>query len=197
MPACAITTSARRMCSCTSLGRMLTWASRPCIASRISAQSPSPAASAIMANGYGEAYSAFRAALDRGAIQSAINTLDHSLAALSPSERAGSVGDSMRAQLGTLQLANSLEDGDAVVVRPASAPTNPSSPRLKRNVVLAVILALILVLGLACARTQRAPCWERNRAEVAGGSTTGGGPLSPRRPSRALSPRECMSIQGP
>jgi polysaccharide biosynthesis transport protein len=116
---------------------------------KISATTRSPRLAAAMANAYGEAYVAFRRAADRDQLQSAIDLVDRKLAMLTSEERAGPVGRALERQRGRLNVAQALQTGDAELVQAASPPSSASSPKVKRNVTLGVVVGAMLGLLLA------------------------------------------------
>lgn len=115
----------------------------------ISAVTTSPELSAEMANAYGNAYISFRRGADRAQVQDAIDVAETSLQRLSPSEQEGKEGAALREQLDRLKLAQALQTGGAELVQPATPPTDRSSPKPLRNVVLGIVLGALLGLGLA------------------------------------------------
>jgi succinoglycan biosynthesis transport protein ExoP len=118
----------------------------------IFATSPDPERAAAMANAYGEAYIAFRSAIDRTQLSGAIDEVRRGLDSMSSEERIGGAGQALRTQLDELELANSLATGNASLVQRADAPTDPSSPRVTRNLVLGIVLGGLLGLALAFGR---------------------------------------------
>jgi succinoglycan biosynthesis transport protein ExoP len=116
---------------------------------RITATTTSPRLSADMANAYGEAYIAFRRKRDQARLKHAIGVLERNLAALSAIEQAGPAGQAVQANLAQLKAAVGLQTGNADLVQRASAPSTPSSPKVKRNTLLGLILGGILGFLLA------------------------------------------------
>ncbi len=68
---------------------------------------------------------------------------------LSPSEQEGSAGQSLRREVSRLQALEAIQTGNAELVQTAKVPSDPSSPKTKRNVVLGGIVGLVLGIGLA------------------------------------------------
>jgi capsular exopolysaccharide synthesis family protein len=116
---------------------------------KISATTDSPELSATMANAYGKAYIEFRRQADRSQVQDAINVAEASLEKLSPIEQEGKEGAALNEQLDRLKLTQALQTGGAELVQPATPPSERSSPKPLRNVVLGIVLGLLLGLGLA------------------------------------------------
>jgi capsular exopolysaccharide synthesis family protein len=115
----------------------------------ISATTPSPERSAQIANGYSQAFIAFRRETDQSQVQQAITLVEHSFEALSPAEEAGTEGQTLQDRLNRLKVQQALQTGRAELVQPAGVPSSPSSPRTKRNVILGLVLGLLLGFGLA------------------------------------------------
>lgn len=115
----------------------------------ISATTPDPERSAEIANGYSKAYIAFRKETDQSQVQQAIDLVENSLEELTPEERAGVQGGKLEDRLNSLKVQQALQTGRTVLVQPASVPSSPSSPRTKRNVIIAIVLGLVLGFALA------------------------------------------------
>ena len=115
----------------------------------ITASSSDPKTAAAVANAYGQAYIQFRQQAEQNRINNAIAQVQSNLAALSPADRAGSAGNNLRQELQTLQLASTVQGGDAELVQRASVPTDPSGPHVVRNVLLGALLGLVLGFALA------------------------------------------------
>jgi succinoglycan biosynthesis transport protein ExoP len=111
-----------------------------------------PAVAARMANAYGDAYIDFRRSSDRRQLQQAIDLARQRLDALPPDQQDDATAASLRERLNRLLLAQSLLTGNAELVQRASAPTKPSSPDLRRNLLLGLVLGGALGLGLAALR---------------------------------------------
>lgn len=118
----------------------------------IASTTNSPDLSAQYANAFARAYISFRRNSDRAQVQDAIDQAESSLAELTPAQREGSQGEALGKQLDQLQLVQALQTGGAELVQPADAPSTPSAPKTKRNVVLGVVLGLLLGFGLAALR---------------------------------------------
>ena len=110
-----------------------------------------PRAAALIANAYAEAFVEFRREADRKNIAGAIQLVQSDLDALAPETVPGDRRRMLQLQdrLEQLQLAQSLQTGNAELVQHATAPTDPSSPRTKLNVILGIFAGAILGFGLA------------------------------------------------
>jgi capsular exopolysaccharide synthesis family protein len=118
----------------------------------INAQTPDAQRSAKIANAYGEAYIAFRRETDQKQLQDAIELAQRNIETLSPSERESQQGQRQQEQLDTLRQAQALQTGKADLVQRAAPPTEASSPNVKRNLILGVLLGAIVGLGLGALR---------------------------------------------
>jgi capsular exopolysaccharide synthesis family protein len=118
----------------------------------ISATTPDPERSAAIANAYGEAYLAFRRDTDRAQLQEAIDLAERNIEALQPSERESEQGQRLQENLDRLRQIQALQTGKADLVQRAAAPTEPSGPDVKRNLVLGILLGAIVGLGLGALR---------------------------------------------
>ena len=119
---------------------------------KISAEAGTAFLAARMANVYGEAYIAFRQRSDRRQLQEAIDLARQRFDELPPDQRAGAPGASLNERLNRLLLAQSLLTGSAELVQRASVPKEPSSPDLRRNIILGILLGGVLGLGLGALR---------------------------------------------
>ena len=115
----------------------------------IKATSTSPELAASTANAYAEAYIEFRRSSNLGQIGEAIRQLERSLGDLTPLELEGPRGVELREQLDRLKVASSVQTGNAELVQRARPPSEPSSPDLKRNLALALVLAAAVAFALA------------------------------------------------
>jgi capsular exopolysaccharide synthesis family protein len=120
----------------------------------INATTPDPNTAAKIANAYGQAYINFRKETDQKQLQDAIDLAERNLEALQPSERESAQGQSLQENLDRLRLAQSLQTGQADLVQRAAAPTAPSSPNVKRNIALGILLGGIVGLGLGALRNR-------------------------------------------
>lgn len=115
----------------------------------IQAVSSSPRRAATIANAYGNGYIAFRKQADGAAIATSIGEVQANLNQLPPAVASGPQGQQLRGELSTLENAQALRTGGAVLVQPASPPHTPSSPKTTRNVILGVFVGIVLGIMLA------------------------------------------------
>jgi capsular exopolysaccharide synthesis family protein len=115
----------------------------------IEVTNPSPTRAAEIANAYANAYIAFRRGSDKATVKKSIAVIEKKLEELSPEESEGAKGSALRERLGELEVEEALATGDVSLVQEASAPTSPSTPRTKRDVILAALVGLVLGLALA------------------------------------------------
>jgi capsular exopolysaccharide synthesis family protein len=114
----------------------------------IQATSESPPFAAKLANTYATTYIGFRRDADRAKIRSAEAPLRQQIAALSPSERGGTLEQSLQSRLGQLNVLASLQTGNAELVQPAQVPTGPSSPKTMRNGAFGLFFGMLLAIAL-------------------------------------------------
>jgi capsular exopolysaccharide synthesis family protein len=118
----------------------------------VSATDPTPGFAARLANTIGRQYIDFRRDADRSKIDQAIGLVRGQLARLGSAQRKGREGRSLRQQVEQLGVLGALQTGNAELVQPAERPRTPSSPKLIRNTLLALILAIAIGAGLALLR---------------------------------------------
>ena len=68
---------------------------------------------------------------------------------MSPQQLAGTSGQSLLDRAESLRILAKLQDGGAQLVTPANPPTSPSSPKVKRNTALGLLLGFLLGLTAA------------------------------------------------
>lgn len=115
----------------------------------IEVTNPSPTRAAEIANAYANAYIVFRRSSDKATVKRSITVIQTKLEELSPEEAEGPKGAALRERLGQLEVEEALATGDATLVQEAAAPTSPSTPRTKRDVILGIVVGLVLGLALA------------------------------------------------
>ncbi|HEY7255620.1 MAG TPA: hypothetical protein VH476_02955 [Solirubrobacterales bacterium] len=115
----------------------------------VKSTSVDPVEAAKTANAYAEAYIQFRRSSNLRQLNQAIAQLEESIDNLSPSDLVGPRGVELRDQLDRLKLAASVQTGNAELVQRAKPPESPSSPNVKKNMFLGIILALAVAIGLA------------------------------------------------
>jgi capsular exopolysaccharide synthesis family protein len=115
----------------------------------IQATDTSPAEAARIANAYAQAFIAFKDETDSTRIRRALRTVEHDLAQLNQAERNSTRGQALATRAQDLRLAQAARTGSAELVQQAKPPSDPSSPKIKRNVALALLLGLALGIALA------------------------------------------------
>jgi Mrp family chromosome partitioning ATPase/capsular polysaccharide biosynthesis protein len=110
----------------------------------VRATSTSPTLAAAIANTYAAQFIAARRTQEQNSLRAAITTLQSQIARLSPTALAGAQGQLDENRIASLQALESLQTGDATIAAPATVPTSPSSPKLKRNVLIGLVLGLLL-----------------------------------------------------
>jgi capsular exopolysaccharide synthesis family protein len=118
---------------------------------QVIASAEDPRTAARIANAYAEAFVEFRREADRKNIAGAIRLVESDLETLNSETVPGDNRRILQLQdrLEQLQLAQSLQTGNAELVQHATAPTEPSSPKTKFNVILGIFAGAILGFGLA------------------------------------------------
>src|SRR2546430_646027 len=71
------------------------------------------------------------------------------LAALPPKERASAAGATLQSKAQVFGVLAGLRTGNVQVAQPASVPTSPSSPRVRRNTILGAVVGFLLGLAVA------------------------------------------------
>ncbi len=106
-----------------------------------------------VANTYAATFVALQEAANVADVQRRLKVYDDYVNQLPPEERNGPRGQKLQQSLDQLRINEALQSDSAKatarVVQPAEVPTSPSSPKTKRNVALAIVLALIIGLALA------------------------------------------------
>ncbi len=115
----------------------------------IQAAASSPQDAARVANAYAQAYIDYRRQANRAQLQGTVKLVQQSLAALPPDQRRGPEAQRLTARLDQLRQAQSLTTGNAEVVQRAAPPAAASSPNVKRNLLLGILLAALIGFGLA------------------------------------------------
>lgn len=143
---------------------------------QVSARSTRPEQAAAVVNEYVKAYLDFRREQDVGGLLTATKTVqskidelqpqlaevENQIASAPPDQREAAVIrlgaqqnslrerlSEFRRRLDELQVTTALTSGGAQLVKPASVPTEPISPRRSRNLVLSASLGLLFAFGLA------------------------------------------------
>lgn len=116
---------------------------------QVQATTGDPALSAEMATEYGRAFKAFRQSSARNQIQDAINLARQGQTTMTREQRLGPEGEALRQQINQLETAKFSQTGGTELVQEAVVPSDPSSPNLRRNGMLALVLGTLLGFGLA------------------------------------------------
>jgi succinoglycan biosynthesis transport protein ExoP len=115
----------------------------------ITATDPDPVFAAKLANVFAQQFIAFRRDADRSKIAFAQQLVTQQLKRLTTTERSGPQGTALQQRGEQLQILAALQTGNAELVQPANAPSAPSSPQTKRNVMLGLLFGLMMGCGLA------------------------------------------------
>ena len=115
----------------------------------VAATARDPQFAAELANLFAGEYVRFRREADRSKIRDAARLVEGRSRSLSARERKAGPGQSLRQRLDQLDVLTSLQTGNAEVVEPARAPSDPSSPLPLRNGALGLVLGALLGLGVA------------------------------------------------
>jgi receptor protein-tyrosine kinase len=115
----------------------------------VDATDTSPEQAARIANAYAKAFIAFKDETDSTRIRRALRTVERDLGRLTPPQRNSTRGQALETRAQDLRLAQAARTGSAELVQPAEAPSDPSSPQIRRNVILALVLGLALGFALA------------------------------------------------
>ncbi len=115
----------------------------------LSATSSSPSLAAAIANTYARQFVASQSAQQQAAVQQGLSFVQKQISVLSRQQLAGTNGQALLDRAESLRILAKLQDGGVQVVSAAGAPGSPSSPRIKRNTALGLVLGLLLGLGFA------------------------------------------------
>ncbi|MFL5823075.1 MAG: polysaccharide biosynthesis tyrosine autokinase [Solirubrobacteraceae bacterium] len=115
----------------------------------VAATAPSPRLAATLANAYARQAIAYRVHSDAAYYAAALRSVDLEYDALSPAEKLGVKGSTLKDRATSLQILSKLQGGEVQLAQPAVPPTSPSSPKVLRNTVLGALLGLLLGLGIA------------------------------------------------
>jgi capsular exopolysaccharide synthesis family protein len=115
----------------------------------VSAVSADPSLAAEIANTFVAQFIASQRAQQQASVAQALSLVERQVAALSPQQLAGTTGQALLDRAESLRILATLQDGGAQLVTPAKVPTAPSSPKVKRNTGLGLLLGLLLGLTVA------------------------------------------------
>ncbi len=115
----------------------------------VTATDPNPRVAALTATVFAEQFVRFRREADRRAISRTLDQLNGRIARLGEAGAPRAEIQPLEQQRQTLENLLALRTGNVELVERAEVPESPSSPKTRRNVVLAVFLGLLLGLALA------------------------------------------------
>lgn len=115
----------------------------------VTATDPDPQFAAKLANTFASEYIEFRREADRQKIRDAQRLVKNELTNLEEQGASDSQQESLAERLEQLTVLASLQTGNAELVQEAEPPSSPSSPNLKTNTALAVVVGLVLAFALA------------------------------------------------
>lgn len=115
----------------------------------ISATNESPERAADIANAYARATIAFQRKSSQAKVKAKIAVLEKRIEGLLAADPTSPKIGLLQEQLDALEVEEALQTGEISLVQEAAAPSDPSKPRTKRNVILGLLLGLVLGLGLA------------------------------------------------
>jgi polysaccharide biosynthesis transport protein len=115
----------------------------------ISATNESADRAAEIANAYARATIAFQRKSSQAKVKAKIAVLEKRIEDTLAADPTSPKISLLQEQLDTLEVEEALQTGETSLVQEATAPTSPSKPKTKRNVILGIILGLVLGLALA------------------------------------------------
>lgn len=118
----------------------------------LTATDENPRLAADIANAFAEAYVGFRLDSARQRFMDAARLAESQLQALTEEERSSPQGQALQARQRELEIAAALQTGGAQIVRRASVPEEPASPRPVLSGALGLLLGLLLGVGAAIGR---------------------------------------------
>lgn len=107
-----------------------------------------PELAANIANVFATEYIKARRGADQAAVHKAKNRLELQLDAMSEEARESPRAARLEGQIEELELAATLQTGNAEVVQKATVDTTPVSPHTKRNTALGLVVGILLGVGL-------------------------------------------------
>ncbi len=115
----------------------------------VSATASSAVLAEQIANTYTRQFVAEQQSRNHAYYVSALKLVKRQLASLSPKDRAGAAGVNLQGRAQSLGVLAELREGNVRIAQTASAPSGPSSPKVKRNTVFGGVLGLLLGLAVA------------------------------------------------
>jgi capsular exopolysaccharide synthesis family protein len=113
----------------------------------ISAVDHNPARAAAIANAFAHAISQSLQSAAVSQIDETIKGVRAQLATIGHGAQNAAVRQQLDQQLNQLRAARSTQGSEAAILQPATAPSSPSGPHLRRTVELALLIGLLLGLG--------------------------------------------------
>lgn len=120
----------------------------------ITATASSPQLAADEANAVREAFISSRQQANSATLESARQRLQGQLSGMSKAQRASLTGQTLESRLENLNTLILTAGAGVATAQPATAPEDPSSPRPKRDAILALILGGIIGLAIALLRAR-------------------------------------------
>lgn len=104
---------------------------------------------AAIANAFAEEFVAYRKSIRQALVIESRDQLQSELAAMTAEERNSDTGLLLQNRYEQLRIAVTVTDSDFKLLQQATVPSSPFTPQTKRDVVLAIVLALVMGVGLA------------------------------------------------
>lgn len=120
---------------------------------RLTASGTTPATAVRLAETYRQQFIALRKQRDQRRAAGVENALRQRYEELTPSQRQGAIGASLRTQLGVVAVLKRIGSLDPEVVGSANAPSAPAEPQTRRNVTFGIVFGLALGIGLVALRS--------------------------------------------
>ena len=115
----------------------------------VSATSSNPFLASDIANTYATQFIAAQGAQQQASARKGLNVVERQIGALSHQQLVGTTGQALLDRAESLRILSNIQDGGVQKVSSATPPGSPSSPQVKSNVALGVVLGLLLGLGFA------------------------------------------------
>jgi capsular exopolysaccharide synthesis family protein len=112
----------------------------------VRASDSDPKRAAELANSFAEQYIAFRRESDQSTVREAQEVVQRELARIGDAPGSAEQARLLRERAEQLETLASLQTGNAELVQPAQVPGSPSSPRIRRNAAVGVVLGLLVAL---------------------------------------------------
>jgi len=115
---------------------------------RITATAPDPQLAADIANAFATTYIDWRREVDQDVLQQALEPIEAEVLSTPEDQKNTTSYQILKDRLETLKLIKTLQTGNLEIVKPATAPSSPSSPRPLRTGVLSLFTSVLLGVGL-------------------------------------------------